>query len=173
MDKRQRDTFLTPLDVRIMLSGKRFRLLHSFVYNWKVPIKLVPAWAKKSSIKISVPVGFETDLASVPVYTILIIAVACLLASHYVECVSWLFWVGLVLISLMVLIQKLGRQNKAAVIHDALYQGIVESMRIIPRWLADRIFLDGLKDLGVGRVKRYLMYWGVRLGGWLSWRGNK
>ena len=80
MKKRQRNTFLTPLDVRVLDSGKKFRLLYPFTYNWK------PGYAK-----VIVPRGFETDFASIPR-------------------------------TARLLIPKLGRYNKAAVIHDYLYQ---------------------------------------------------
>ena len=76
MAKRERNSFLTPLDVRVQPEGKTFRLLNQFTYKW-------------GETDIRVPAGFETDLASVPVYTILIISMACLIASHYVKVVDW------------------------------------------------------------------------------------
>jgi len=63
-------------------------------------------------------------------------------------------------------ISKLGRYNKAAVIHDFIYQ----QGHSISRKMADQCFRDGMVDLGVDKWKRTLMYWGVRFGGWMAWR---
>ncbi len=71
---------------------------------------------------------------------------------------------------LRLLIPKLGRYNKAAVIHDALYQGTVRIN--VTRQEADIIFLDAMEDLGVAKWKRTLMYWAVRIGGFLAWKGR-
>ena len=98
-------------------------------------------------VKIAVPVGFVTDFASIPPIARLIIP-------------------------------KLGKWNKPAVIHDYIYQNhnvdiSPHKSYIFNRWLADRIFLDGLEDSGVVKWKRYLMYWGVRLFGWLAWKERR
>ena len=69
---------------------------------------------------------------------------------------------------LRLLIPKLGRYNKAAVIHDALYQGTVRIN--VTRQEADIIFLDAMEDLGVAKWKRTLMYWAVRVGAGMAWR---
>ncbi len=80
MNKRQRNTFLTPLIVEVLPSGKRFRLHHEFTYLWQ--------WGLRS-VRITVPAGAVTDFASIPRFA-------------------------------RMLIPKLGRYNKAAVIHDYL-----------------------------------------------------
>ncbi len=67
------------------------------------------------------------------------------------------------------LISKLGRYNKPAVVHDAIYQNAIPG-HIFTRAEADLCFLDGMADLGVVKWKRTLMYWAVRLFGWLAWR---
>lgn len=67
------------------------------------------------------------------------------------------------------LIEKLGRYNKAAVIHDALYQDVVPGYKFT-RKEADLCFLDGMADLGVIKWKRNLMYQAVRLFGWIAWK---
>ena len=68
-----------------------------------------------------------------------------------------------------IIIPKLGRWNKAAVLHDAIYQDVVPG-RKFTRAEADQCFLDAMRDLGVAKWKRTLMYWAVRLGGWMAWR---
>ena len=136
--KRERNSFLTPLVVEVLPSGKRFRLYNDFTYLWRVPKEDTPAWLKTSTIEIHVKRGFETDFASIPR-------------------------------PLRIIIPKLGRYNKAAVIHDAIYQDVVPRFRFT-RAEADIIFLDGMADLGVAKWKRTLMYWAVRIGGFMAWR---
>ncbi|KKN65892.1 hypothetical protein LCGC14_0477090 [marine sediment metagenome] len=53
--KRQRNTFLTPLVVEVMPSGKTFKLATGFTYK-----------GKRDSAPILVPPGFITDFASIP-----------------------------------------------------------------------------------------------------------
>ena len=53
---------------------------------------------------------------------------------------------------------KNGRHRPAAVPHDYLCRLKFE----FPRRLADRIFLEAMKVVGVSRWKRYPMYWAVR-----------
>ena len=126
----ERDSFLTPLVVEVMPSGKRFRLFLPFTFA-------------ASELTIRVMPGFETDFASIPRFARL-------------------------------LISKLGRYNKAAVIHDAIYQAMFYTLNVnrhtFTRKDADRIFLEGMVALGVAPWKRRLMYWGVRLGGWAAWK---
>lgn len=56
-----------------------------------------------------------------------------------------------------------GRYAKAAIVHDYLYEHAIGS-----KAYADKVFLEGMQVLGVGRTRRTLMYWAVRLFG----RGN-
>jgi len=78
---------------------------------------------------ITVPAGFETDLASVPRLPV----------------VYWLCG---------------GRANKPAVVHDFLY-----TKGILPRDVADAVFLEAMQAVGVPFIYRRLMWAGVRLGG--------
>ena len=89
--------------------------------------------------KITVPAGFENDLASIP------------------RLLTWAFPVN-------------GKHRWAAVVHDWLYhnKGEIEGLKLT-RKQCDRIFLEGMQTMGVGRVKRSMMYRGVRTGGWTSW----
>lgn len=94
---------------------------------------------------VAVPAGFLTDFASIPRI-------------------------------FRIIIPKLGRWNKAAVIHDYIYQGkhqLKSSLGCPMRFTrkqADLIFLDAMKDLGVVRWKRNLMWLAVRVGGLMAWR---
>ncbi len=58
-----------------------------------------------------------------------------------------------------------GKYAPIAVLHDYLYR----YEAACPRVLADAIFRVGLKQLGVGRIKRWLMWAAVRLFGWMSY----
>ncbi len=66
-----------------------------------------------------------------------------------------------------VIIPKLGKWTKASVVHDYHYQNGIPSLT---RAQADRCFLDGMKDLGVAKWQRALMYWAVRVGAGKAWR---
>jgi len=89
---------------------------------------------------IDVPKGFVTDLASIP------------------RLLTPLFPIH-------------GLQTRAAVVHDYLYseQGDIDCGPFT-REQCDEIFLIGMEQLGVGWLKRTMMYNAVRAGGWLAWR---
>lgn len=55
---------------------------------------------------------------------------------------------------------KVGKQNRAAVIHDWLYKNAMYE-----RKMCDLIFLDALEAVGVNYILRNFMYLGVRIGG--------
>lgn len=58
-----------------------------------------------------------------------------------------------------------------AMVHDWLYAShMVAGHRTIDRLEADLIFRELLAWNNVGRVHRQIMYRGVRLGGWGSWK---
>lgn len=59
-----------------------------------------------------------------------------------------------------------GGAAKAAVLHDFMYRKRCNFSRII----ADAVYLDAMRLLGVPFWKRYTMYLGVRLFGWLSFK---
>ena len=58
-----------------------------------------------------------------------------------------------------------GRADRASVIHDYLY-----STQTFDRKTSDRIFLEHMGEDGINIIYRYLMYWGVRAGGFFAWR---
>ena len=58
-----------------------------------------------------------------------------------------------------------GKFRIAALIHDALYVS-----QKLPRELADKIFLDLMKQHDVGYFKRKTMYYAVRSAGWYAWK---
>lgn len=58
--------------------------------------------------------------------------------------------------------------RKAAVLHDSRY-----CIKSGARKEADDLFLEALERCGVGLVRRWAMYAGVRSGGWLYWNKRK
>lgn len=60
-----------------------------------------------------------------------------------------------------------GPKMKAAVVHDYFYRN-----HQVEKSVADRVFLEALESVGVGRIKRSLMYWAVCAFGWSAWRAN-
>jgi len=57
-----------------------------------------------------------------------------------------------------------GRYGKPAVIHDFLYH-----TKIFSRVVSDAIFLEAMSILKVPLWKRLIIYWAVRLFGWMFW----
>ena len=56
--------------------------------------------------------------------------------------------------------------GKAAVLHDYLYEIKYKNNRKY----CDKIFLEALEVLKVNIIKRYLMFYAVRLVGWIYWK---
>jgi hypothetical protein len=63
-------------------------------------------------------------------------------------------------------VPKSGKYNQAAVVHDFIY---VHQVERFTKQEADLIFLDGMKVLGVGRMKRTIMYYAVKYFGKGKW----
>lgn len=61
-----------------------------------------------------------------------------------------------------------GKYTPAAVLHDYLYR-----FSKLTRKRCDEIFLECMTALGVPYIKRYLMYWGLRVGGWAAWNSYR
>ena len=72
------------------------------------------------------------------------------------------------LASIPALLRPLYSQNdasrKAAVLHDSRY-----CLKHGDRKDADELFLEALERSGVGFLRRWSMYAGVRAGGWIYW----
>lgn len=67
------------------------------------------------------------------------------------------------------IITRTPRQAEPATLHDWLYNKECP-YKNLGRKQCDLVFLDALKANGVGRIKRWLMYQGVRAGGWTGFR---
>ena len=89
---------------------------------------------------IRVPVGFVHDLASVPRV-------------------------------LNIFFRKHGHHTNAAILHDWGYykKGHVAKGVKLSRSKVDKLFLEAMKASGVGYFQRKMMYYAVRLGGFVAW----
>lgn len=71
------------------------------------------------------------------------------------------------------ILSPLDSHLRAAVLHDYLYYKQVLNYKPITRAFADKLFLDGMKTCGTGKIKRYTMYYAVRSFGWITWNKYK
>lgn len=130
----------------IPINASQYRLLADYRYEWDGP---------RGRHLIVVPSGAVTDGASVP----------------------RILWS-------LTGITPDGLHRPAAIVHDWLYDhaGRIETLiradgsdqwnpSSVPwsRYDADRIFARILREVGVSRIRRRLMYRGVRVGGWWPW----
>lgn len=98
-------------------------------------------------MEVVVPAGFQTDFASIPRP-------------------FWLF------------LPPSGAYNLAGIIHDFLYSKGVDGINEdgeeeegeCSRFLADVLFREAMKTLGVPLWKRVMMYYALRAFGWIAWR---
>lgn len=92
-----------------------------------------------------VPAGFETDLASIPR-------------------VLWN------------VLPPIGKYDAAAVLHDFYYRNPRQLMRhgeMPTRSEADSVLNEAMGVLGVPAQQRWMIYLGVRLGGWRTWNNYR
>lgn len=54
---------------------------------------------------------------------------------------------------------------RAGVLHDAFYRGLFK----LSRREADALYYEALRSEGVNRVRAYLQWVGLRIGGWRAW----
>lgn len=128
-----------------------YRVVQPWRYDWKLP-----NWAAQ---RLTVPRDFEMDGASVP----------------------RLLWT-------LTGITPDGLHRAAAVVHDFIYRysghlpadahqirlpsGWADTGHLWTREEADRLFARILRECGVSKARRRIMYLGVRLGGWMSWKSK-
>lgn len=58
---------------------------------------------------------------------------------------------------------------KPAILHDYLYFVGKAGDLVVTRAQADKVFRDALQETGVNARKRWMMWLGVRVGGWRAW----
>lgn len=157
--------FTAPLVVTPLNDGRTWRILWSTTIDGEYPEDSInfgyDIGEEGSGLSVNVPDGFQTDFASIP---------------------RLLWW----------LMPTWGRYGNAAVIHDYLYSrggkitiaenvyGIPEAawaslgMKSVLPWptrkQADLVMLQAMTVLEVSAWQKYLLYYGVRLTGWWTWR---
>lgn len=62
------------------------------------------------------------------------------------------------------LLPPVGRYDRAAVVHDFLYQN-----NGVTRLQADNVLCEAMKVVNVPHWQRAMIYAGVRVGGWVTW----
>ena len=68
----------------------------------------------------------------------------------------WIFW------------PPEGLYTEPAVVHDQMYR-----QQAFTRLRCDQIFMEAMTDWGVGRFTRWIIFAGVRAGGWAAWNQHK
>lgn len=132
--------FLSPLELEY-IDGKNWKVIAPFEYHFGSP---------DGDELVDIPVGFITDFASIPK----------------------ILWN---------ILPPVGSYGKAAVVHDWLYRRrtvvfdclVCETghpLRSVSRREADYRFREAMQVLGTDWLTRWVIWAGVRLGGWWAWR---
>lgn len=104
---------------------------------------------------VDIPVGFQTDFASIPRLLWNILPPDGLYGKAAVVH-DWLYKTRLIRLDCDIC-------AAAKRVHS----------RLCDRYEADRVFLEGMEVLGVGWLTRHVIYRGVRLGGWWAWQQHR
>ncbi len=148
-------SFTTLLVTSPLKNGRDWELQKSFSYH---------VGTRYSRDIIKVPKGFITDFASTDILQWVAVILSILYAGFLWLLPQWVGYIYVIIILLAILITPYGKQSKAAVLHDYLYQ-----THQVSRAMADLIFKEAMIVAGTPYWKAYLMHRGVRIGGWLSW----
>ena len=63
---------------------------------------------------------------------------------------------------------RFGKYLRIALVHDRLY-----TVQTHSRKYADKLFYDGLRELGCGAFKAQTAYWSLRAFGGIAWRSHQ
>jgi len=148
-------SFTSDLVVSPLSDGRRWRLCRSFTYH---------VGSRHSRDIIRVPKAFETDFASTDILQWLAILSIILWSGLMWILPTWVAYIFLLIILLALLITPYGRQGKPSVLHDYLYQ-----THSVSRHMADLIFYEAMEVTKTNPTLARLMYYGVRIGGWMAW----
>ncbi|MFA5377206.1 MAG: DUF1353 domain-containing protein [Dehalococcoidia bacterium] len=153
-------SFTTRLIVSPLPDGKTWQLMEEFDYH---------IGAEDNPECIHVPKDFLTDFASTHwlQYAAIFLTVLYGSLAFLVDIPAWAGIIFLAVILAAILITPYGKPGKAAVLHDWLY-----NCKVFSRKKSDQVFLEAMCVLKVAPWKRNLMYWGVRLFGFLAWKGK-
>ena len=67
------------------------------------------------------------------------------------------------------ILPPVGKYDPAAVCHDKLYRDGAFQEQPIDRGTADRVLREAMEACGVSDLQRWLIYSGLRIGGWVVW----
>lgn len=146
--------FPLPLRVDLSIRGSRARLQGGFMYQ------------DSRHGTIQVPVGFETDFASVkPIRTIAwaLLALSLVVGWFWPEAGAALGSMGYGTLALYASV--VGYGDAAATVHDWLY-----TTGELSRKASDQVFFNALRSSGISRWRAWLMWVGVRFGGFCRYR---
>lgn len=156
-------SFTAPLIATDLPDGRRRRVHEPFTYY---------VGSENSNVSYTVPKGFVTDGASVPMLSnpwISVAGIVAVLLGHHFD-FNWLIWIGLAwlfAVCIGTIFPFWSRYGKAAVLHDYLYQS-----KLVSRAMADLIFREAMIVLKVPKWQYSLMYWAVRSFGWIRYSKN-
>ena len=154
-----RNIFITELETRDLCNGQR--ILTS-------PLKYIDPDGRL----ITVPVGFQTDFASIPPlarFAAIVLVLAQLLALGYSP---WFYALEAFAIFVILIAEWLENEStdKIATVHDYIYKTHCRS-----RSKADWILYNGMEARNAPRsgIIKSLFFWvNVRLFGWKPWRDD-
>lgn len=128
--------FLSPLRLEY-IDGKKWEVTERFEYRLGSP---------EGTERVTVPVGFITDFASVPK------------VFHNILPPTGPYGKAAVIHDMLYQTRLVGWTMES-----------YSYARYVEREEADRIFKEAMEVLGVSSHTIRTMYWGVRLGGWATW----
>ena len=161
--------FVDKLEVTPLSDGARWRSDREFIFTFS-------AIDDRTSVignhVIKVPKGFVTDFASIPPLariagTVMLLA---FLGQWLLPCAAFNAVIGLAWIVVMLADSLLheGSYDRAAIVHDWLYY-----TRMYPRAECDRVLYLAMVCCGTREWKRLVIYWNVRLFGWVCWHDKR
>jgi len=125
------------------------------------------AWVSNDGTTVEVDAGLVTDFASIPPLNKFGLIAA--LGGHALSRLHWsgllLMLSGLWVVWISDRLRPWGQYGKAAIIHDFLYRN-----HAFPRKRCDGYLREAMQDLQTPRWQRFLIYYGVRGGGWWAYR---
>lgn len=140
------------IPIRALGDDPLYRVVRAWRYEWEME--------DGTELCLMIPKGFEVDGASVPrlLWTLTGITPdglhrAAALAHDYIYRYS-------------------GHMPTGAHVFHRQGKGWLDTGHMWTREEADRLFARILRECGVSKTRRRIMYLGVRLGGWRSWHAK-
>lgn len=137
-------------------------------HDWRLAEQFM--FLSRTGTVVTAPVGFITDLASIPPVAWIggALITLGLLGNFLTHWTNLLLCAGLLCVFLAPMLKPSGRYTAAAVLHDWIYR-----THAFPRWHADYLFVEMMAVTGVPRWQRWLLFVNVRAFGWIAWRNQR